>query len=209
MRPDRGSGGGGAGVPLRPQTLDRILKRCDLQAQQGQMEGAWLGPGSCVPGRSEQEGRSEGMEPEGLSENDTVHMLVTKIVVTQPLPLFRLQPGSPSQTSALDTGFPVRCWQLLHRGNGASYSSALGLPGSPSPSQDMCMVPSVCQALGGGRWGRADGGGRRSWALLDLGRVRMATLYRDSCGQKGRREFPGQRPSMSRGAGIRTRKGCG
>lgn len=52
------------------------------------MEGAWLGPGSCVSGRSEQ-GRagSEGMEPEGLSENDTVHMLVTKIVVTQPLPL--------------------------------------------------------------------------------------------------------------------------
>ena len=42
------------------------------------MEGAWLGPGSCVPGRSEP-GRagSEGMEPEGLSENDTLHMLVT------------------------------------------------------------------------------------------------------------------------------------
>lgn len=50
------------------------------------MEGAWLGPGSCVPGRSEQaRAGSEGMEPEGLSENDTVHMLVTKIVVTPAL----------------------------------------------------------------------------------------------------------------------------
>ena len=45
--------------PPGPRTLDRILRRCNLQArsrvrgkagqEQGQMEGAWLGPGSCGP----------------------------------------------------------------------------------------------------------------------------------------------------------------
>lgn len=62
-----------------PRTLDRILRRCGLQARSRVRwrEPGWV-LGAVGRGRSEQ-GRagSEGMEPEGLSENDTAHMSVT------------------------------------------------------------------------------------------------------------------------------------
>ena len=49
---------------------------------------------------------------------------------------------------------------------------ALGTPGSPSTSQD--MVPSVCQALGGGGQ-RADG------AVGDLGLARSGPVRWEPC----------------------------
>lgn len=113
-----------------PRTLDRILKRCDLSPQQGQMEEpGWVLGAVCLGGLTGGQGR-RGWSQKG-SQKMTLYTCWSKDSSDPALASVCGSSQAPSQTSALmPRGFLLDAGSW-HRGNRASYSSALGTSWKP------------------------------------------------------------------------------